>query len=53
MDKKEQNHAANSGAFRQKGGPFDYSPEADEEKRRLEALKSHDRGEQNRIYIQE
>lgn len=52
MASKEQNHAADSGAFRQKGGPFDYSPEADEEKRRLEALKSHDRGEQDGLYIQ-
>jgi hypothetical protein len=43
MADKEQNHAADSGAFRQKGGPFDYSPECDEEKRREEALKSHDR----------
>lgn len=51
MATKEQNHAADSGAFRQSGGPFDYSPGQDEEKRRAEALKSHDRGEQNGVYF--
>lgn len=53
MASEEQNHAADSGAFRQEYGPFDYRPECDEETRRLEALKSHDRGDQNKIYVQE
>lgn len=47
---KEQNHAADSGAERAEKGPFDYRPECDEEKRRLEALKSHDQGGQKDIY---
>jgi hypothetical protein len=42
MASEEQNHAADSGATRAKGGPFDYSPEQDEEKRRMKELESHD-----------
>jgi len=42
MASQEQNHAADSGATRATGGPFDYSPEQDEEKRRMKELKSHD-----------
>lgn len=53
MDKNDKNKAADSGAFRQEYGPFDYRPECDEEKRRLDALKSHDRGDQSKIYVQE
>lgn len=50
---KEMNHAAESGAERAEDGPFDYRPECDEEKRRLEALKCHDTGGQNGVYPRE
>jgi hypothetical protein len=49
----EDTRAADGGANKQKGGPFDYSAEADEEKRRLDALKSHDEGRQNGLCIDE
>jgi hypothetical protein len=42
MASQEQNHAADSGATRAEGGPFDYSAAQDEEKRRMKELKSHD-----------
>jgi len=42
MASEEQNHAADSGAFRAECGPFDYSDKCDEEKRRMKELESHD-----------
>lgn len=53
MPNDEKNHAADSGATRAKGGPFDYSKEADEEVRRAKALKSHDEGCQDYVYPQD
>lgn len=50
MPNDEKNYAAESGATRAKGGPFDYSAAADEEVRREKALKSHDEGCQDEVY---